>query len=88
MSHNAQVRRIRKILVDMGMPQFARMTTHSGRRSAATSLIAAGYDSTLAMQITGHRSIRTFQEYVTSNQPTLRNAMSTIGEDILGMQID
>lgn len=80
-SHGNVIRKLRKELVNEGKVEFARMTTHSARRSAATALVQEGYDSSIAMQITGHSSLKGFQEYVTCNQNVLRRAIQKINTE-------
>lgn len=50
-------------------------TSHSGRRSFATNLINSNADIYSVMQLMGHSSIQTTQEYFSSNPNKLKNAL-------------
>lgn len=45
-------------------PKYELVTTHTARRSFASNLILAGEPAYLIMQITGHKSLISFEKYV------------------------
>ena len=60
-------------------PKYELITTHTGRRTFATNLLAKGVPSEVVMNFTGHRDYRSFSKYVnipkSAQKSVIREAM-------------
>jgi site-specific recombinase XerD len=52
-----------------------RLIFHDLRRSAVRNLVSAGVDQTVAMKITGHRTVSVFQRYRIVSDDDVRAAL-------------
>ena len=50
------------------LPKFKLISTHTARRSFATNIFIAGVPSISIMKITGHKSERSFLQYIRISQ--------------------
>lgn len=56
-------------------PKWDLLTSHSGRKSFATMLLAKGVETQLIMELGGWSDFRSFQRYIKINEDMMRNAV-------------
>jgi hypothetical protein len=62
------------------------MIFHDLRRSAVRNLVSAGVDQTVAMKITGHRTVSVFQRYRIVSDDDVRAALPLLAEQTAGQR--
>lgn len=67
--------------------QYEGLIPHDFRRSAVRNLIQAGVDQSVAMRITGHRTVAVFQRYNIVSTEQLHEAMAKVSENATKTQI-
>jgi site-specific recombinase XerD len=67
--------------------QYERLIPHDFRRSAARNLIRAGVDQSIAMRITGHRTVAVFQRSNIVSTEQLHAAMAKVSENATKTQM-
>ena len=67
--------------------QYEGLIPHDFRCSAARNLIRARVDQSIAMRITGHRTVAVFQHYTIVSTELLHEAMAKVSENATKTQI-
>ncbi len=67
--------------------QYKGLTPHDFRRSAARNLISSGVDQSIAMRITGQRTVAAFQRYSIVSTEQLHEAMAKVSKNATKTQI-